>query len=55
MKEVRCWNCKEQVREELLMKVRQKGEVRLWCDSCFIGYQISKEEDDSLKEKSIIR
>ena len=42
MEKQRCFNCKEIVNAEYLMKVRQKGKVRQWCDACFDGYNIVK-------------
>ncbi|MCR4307096.1 MAG: hypothetical protein NUV80_00890 [Candidatus Berkelbacteria bacterium] len=42
-KKLKCFNCKEQVDQELLRKVMQKGKVVLFCDSCWEGYLIKKE------------
>lgn len=37
-----CFNCKE--RTDDLIKVRQKGKIRWWCDTCITGYKEEKNE-----------
>ncbi len=35
----RCYNCKEKFEnKECLIKVKQAGKIREWCDACLSGY-----------------
>lgn len=38
----KCANCKTY--EPITLRVRRKGKIEIWCEDCYLGFLITKEE-----------